>query len=259
MLSVRRWRQSRFFAVIATVFWLSAAPGSTLAEPLIIGTMEDDFHKYSFLEHGEIKGVLVDVARRVFDDLGIEIRFQRYPWARLIEEMRSQEIDGILTVFRTRDRIAFMHYPNEPIMHEVNHLMLPKDSTIEFNGLLSSLDGLRIGTVRGWSHGEAFDNWHRFDKIPLNDQTTILRNLAMGRLHAGVGIKSDMLRLARELGLSDRIRFAETPVIRVPSFFAFSLKPGHEALARRFSDGLAALKRSGEYDAIHDAYGIAPE
>jgi polar amino acid transport system substrate-binding protein len=232
--------------------------GPARGEDIVIGRMDENYEKFAYFEDGRHKGVLVDIARRTFANMGISVRFKPLRWSRLLEDMRSNNLDAIIAVFRTEERDGFMHFPDEPHTYETNHLILPAKSSLAFKGELNVLNGLRIGVVRGWSYGKKFDEWAGFDKIPMHDQGKIIENIVQGRIHAGVGVLGDMQQIVNDRGIGNKIRFAKKPVFKIPSYLAFSKKQGHDTLARRFSDALTSFKKTQEFSDIFTNYGLSP-
>ncbi len=225
------------------------------ANELIIGVPNVNWLPISFEENGKLKGADIDVMKEIFSQANIDIRFKRLPFPRLLEEMAQGHIDA-MAANKKPERLSFMYFPQEPLNFEENHLVVPKNSKLKFSGDLSILNDHTVGVVKGWSYGGLFDKADGFEKIVLNTQKAMVKNVAIGRLDAGVGVRFDMLDRANKQGHSEDIRIEPIPVIRTPYYLAFSKKEGHEQLSMRVSSLLKDFKKTSQFQSIYARYGL---
>ncbi|MBF0195894.1 MAG: transporter substrate-binding domain-containing protein [Magnetococcales bacterium] len=240
---IRSWSSLLIFAVLS-LLGITSIPKAVQASPeILIGVNEDDYRPYSYYAEGRYQGTLILAVQQAAMKLGYKIRFIGKPWKTLLNEMENGELDAMMPLYKTPQREKFMHFVKEPLLYEENHLIYSSANPIAFDGSAESLQGLRIGVVRGWTYGGQIVNWHGFERISLNDQKIVVRNVASGRLHGGFGIRSDMLDHATKLGVEDKVGFASTPINRQAAYLAFSYKPGHKTLANLFSEKLKNINK----------------
>lgn len=229
----------------------AAAPGAPPRENTLIVAVEGvDFAPYHYLRDGRLTGISADTVRAVAGQLGYAVEFRSYPWARVVESFEQQRGDAVMDLLHKPEREAFLHYPAENLDWEETVLFTTRESPLGFDGDLSTLAGRAVGVVRGYWYGTEFKEATGFDRIELNSQETLVRNVGEGRIEVAIGTKAAIDFEARAQGLRDRIRFLEPPVNRLRNYIAFIKHPGRATLAKRFSEALAAFKKSEAYSAI---------
>lgn len=227
------------------------------ADRLRVGLGELDYPPFYFVENGELHGAAVEIAERVADTLGHELEYHRFPWARVQYFLRIGQIDMVILYFKTEKRARDVVYTDRPHLFESSYLAVPDHLDVEFDGNLRDLEEYSFLAVRGYWHGEQFDQADYLHKIPVNNETELLKALATRRDFIGVGNKPALLMYAEALGVAEEIRFLSPPIDRGPDYMAFSkAHPNAEALARAFSDALDAFMKTEEYRAILDKYSF---
>lgn len=89
---------------------------------------------YAYLENGSPKGVVVDFLQEVIGpEMGIKVNFVNMPLARILREVETGNLDGIVILGHTKERSKFLVYPQnytqkaKPVIavkasHELNSL-----------------------------------------------------------------------------------------------------------------------------------------
>ncbi len=245
--------------VFLSIVFLFIAGNQARSNEIVIGSPDEPYWFYHTIENGESGGIDPRITRAVFAKLGYKVNFKPLPWLRLLEEAKSMEIDAILEIFKTPERLTFLNFPDEHLNMEKTCFAFPKYSPIRFEGDFSVLDGKDVGVVSGWSYGSDFDRSEGFGRVKLKDSDRVILNVAKERVHAGAGICWNMREIIERLGVADKVRIADTPISLTPNYLAFSKKTGHDDLARRFSTALKAFKKTPEFDAIYAGYGVTPD
>ncbi|HWQ07951.1 MAG TPA: transporter substrate-binding domain-containing protein, partial [Holophaga sp.] len=116
-----------------------------------------DYPPFEYAENGVPKGMSVEITRMVFQKMGYDITIALYPWKRALHMVRTGEVDGIFSASRTREREAYGVFPKESLVDGGTYFFALQDSTIAYDGDLAKLAGYTIGTDRGSSYGDRFD------------------------------------------------------------------------------------------------------
>ena len=241
-----------FWAVLILLFPLIAA-----ADRLNVGLGELDYPPFYYVEDGELQGAAVDIAERVADNLGHDLEYHRFPWARVQYFLRIGQIDMVILYFKTEERAHDVVYTDAPHLFESSYLAVPEHLNVEFDGDLKDLSEFSFLAVRGYWHGEQFDQADYLNKIPVNNEEELLKSLATRRNFIGVGNKPALSLYAEALGVSDKIRFLSPPIDRGPDYMAFSkAHPDAEALADEFTAALKDFMATDDYRAILDNYNF---
>ena len=242
-------------AVGGAATYTAAAVGIQERPTLVIVIDKADFYPYYYREHGKPVGPMPEVTEAVLLAMGYSVEFLEVPWARAVDMVTRLQADAITGIFYRQEREAFLHYPQHFPAESLLSLMVRADSSMTFDGDFSVVEGHDIGAVLGWTYG-LFRKPLEIGRIDVGDERVLVRNVALGRIDIGIGNPTSLAKYAVDQGLRDRIRLLEPPVERTPLFTAFSKKPGHDGMARRFSAALEGFKDTKSYSEIMHRHGI---
>ena len=216
------------------------------ADPLKLVALQ--YPPYVYAEDGEIKGIATQMVRTIFDELEVEVEIEILPWARALRALKYKTADGVFTIFRTKERLAFLDYPNQPLINQRISLYVHRDSNIEFNGNLESLYQHRIGLTRSVSYGSIFDasKQHFVNSIIVNDEISKFDLLAIGRTELLISNQDAAEYYIEKQGFSGKFRRLTPALESVPSYLALTKSSEHKALLERFEQVLNRMKNSGQ-------------
>ena len=207
---------------------------------------------------------MVDIAKSIFSKVGHTIVYKIKPWKRTIIEVRKGKINGAIGPY-IEDCPDFIFPKNELAKIGFN-IFVKKDNPWVYNGV-SSLEGIRLGVVSGYSYGEKIDSYiaknkKNSSKIHTNYGNTPLRHnikklLAGNSIDAVIATKSVFLYTANKLNVKDQVKSAGIVTKSKEAYIAFSpvLKSSKE-YAQILSNGMVELRESGELEKILNKYGL---
>lgn len=216
---------------------------------------------YSYLENGENKGVNVDIIKAAFAKLKIEPVFKFRPWARAMAEVKRGESDAIYSLFKTKEREAFLDYPKIPLNYEKTILVVNGDST-KTAKVIEDIKGWRIGVAVKNTYGKTFDEYKGIERIESNDSDRLVLQLnAKNRMDAIIINELVFDTLVNNYVASGKIK---TPDFRkleyvpnkAPLYIGFSKNSGikHKLVAEKFSDAMMQLNKEGVVQEITSRY-----
>lgn len=237
--------------IAAAAVLVLAACAFSAAQTYLLVT--EEYPPYEYLDGGKPAGMDVEMLRAAAARAGVSVEFRFVPWVRAEAMAKGGQADGIFSLFRTKEREAFLLYAATPLGSERNAVF----ANSGFKGeptRLADLKGLRIGSVTGNSYGPLFDSFSDYLKDENADVETMLRKLAGNRTPLGVVNQVVGRHLIKRLGLSG-LRILPIDLGEEPLFvgFAKASPKGAEAHAR-LSAALSELEASGELKAIRDKY-----
>lgn len=158
---------------------------------------------------------------------------------------------GLGGLYKTAERENHYDY-SAPIYEETLFLYVNSSARFPFESL-DDLKGKRIGVIRGWSYGNAFDAARGAGVFQIEESESDEINaqkLALGRLDAAIilGFAGDMI-IAR-FGLESKIKPLSKPIAVNETFLAFNKSAKNEPLLERFNEELAKMKQDGVYAKI---------
>ena len=246
-----------FSAAVFLVFILQFCCGAQLAwaRTIIVGT-STGYPPYYYLEKGQLKGICVDIVNEVSNRMGIVIKYEQYPWKRMLYFGKTGKVDAVMPLFKTKERQQYLYFLNNRLAYEENNFFAYKKSNIDFTGSLMALRFYKIGVVKDYSYGENFDQAAYLSKIEVYSDEALLKMFSFKRFDLGIGNRSVILYHAHQLGIANQIEFLQPAVTRNPLYIGFSKKREHKRLAETFSKELEAFQSTPGYMEILKAFGL---
>ena len=217
-----------------------------------------DYPPFEYAENGVPKGMSVEITRMVFRKMGCDISITLYPWKRALHMVSTGEVDGVFSASRTREREAYGVFPKESLVDGGTYFFTLRDGAITYDGDLAKLAGYTIGTDRGSSYGDRFDEavHNRTIHIIESDVTDVsFRALLVKRVDLYLVDGYVGAYLARKAHATERIRKLEPAFApTMPGYLLFSRKQELKGIIAEFDATLAALKKDGSVGRILRKY-----
>ena len=220
------------------------------SQPTIMVGGDRDYPPYEFLDKdGKLAGYNVDLTRAIADVMGMKVEFRFGGWS----EMRNALIGGSVGVLQgisyseERTRTLSFSPPHTIISHAIfARKDTPAVSTIE------ELRGKEIVVFRdGIMHDYLVSLGFVKNLVMTETPADALRLLASGKHDYAVLAMLPGMYIIREHKLSNLV-----PVARSISTqrYCYAVRKGNEELLARFNEGLAILKKTGQYQEIYDRW-----
>lgn len=246
----------KYFLFIAVTFSLNTI---SAAETITLRT--DAWCPYSCEPSAERQGILVDVARKIFEKAGYVVDYRELNWKRAIKEVRQGKYDGLVDAYET-DAPDFI-FPNEHIAISKMCFFVRPEKEWKYNGL-ESLRNVSLGVINGYSYGEILDRY-----IEINKKTNSVQ------VSAGINVlKRNIMKLDKkriDVVVEDHAVMGDF-VQRNPNFenlknagclpgekvyIAFSpAKETSTVYADLIDAGIVAMRKNGELKVLFQSYGL---
>jgi polar amino acid transport system substrate-binding protein len=203
-------------------------------------------------------GLAMEIARAAFKTQGYRVKLEMMPWARAEKGVIEGRFDILVDVWRTEARAKEMLFSVPYAVSKIKFLKL-KDDPFEFNGL-DSLSGKRIGVIRGYGYGDAFNAATTFTReevtgLDLNIKKLLLKRIDL-TLEDEIAAKYLMHRLDSKV--TGQLGFTTNSLSSNPLYVSAGLKnPRHKEIIDAFNKGMQAIKADGTLLAIEKRYGLA--
>lgn len=138
---------------------------------------------YTELVNGQYVGMHIDIIKLLANQLNKKVVFVPCPFARCMLLLQEGKADMIIGVRKTKKREQHLAYLSKPYDTQSVPLYfyLYQDSRHKI-GKYADLNKLTIGTIRGASYFERFDNDKSLSKKPVNNHTQLINMLQKGRI-----------------------------------------------------------------------------
>jgi polar amino acid transport system substrate-binding protein len=205
---------------------------------------------YEFLDaKGNPAGYNVDLTRAIADVMGMKVEFRFDNWSKLRGAIPSGDIDILQGVSFSEERAkTFDFSPPHTIVH---HAIFARRGT----PAVHSLEGLRGKKVVVFQSGIMHDTLRglKLDKdlVLADSPADALRLVASGKVDYAVLASLPGMFLIRQLHLSNLVPVAKNVAAEK---YCYGVKKGNTELITRFSEGLAILQQTGQYETIYDKW-----
>jgi len=138
---------------------------------------------YSDFENGQYTGVNIDIIQLLAKKLNKKIIYVRCPFGRCLSLLKNNGADIVLGIRKTTKRAEFLSYLPQPfhIQYFPLRFFMRKGDEKKIEKY-DDLRKLTIGTLRGASYFEPFDNDKYLTKVELINYTQLIQLLLKGRI-----------------------------------------------------------------------------
>jgi polar amino acid transport system substrate-binding protein len=224
-----------------------AASGQKNDPQLIVVGGDRDYPPYEFIDKdGKPNGYNVELTRAIAEVMGMKAEIRLGGWAEMRTALKNGTIDALEGMSWSEERTSEVDFS---IPHTVvNHAVFARlDSPV-----VNSLDDLAGRTVAvhrsGIMHDYLAKSGSRARLVLSDTPADAMRMVASGRTDYAVVAIVPGMYLIRELKLTNLI-----PAVRnVATYrYCYAVDKGDADLLSRLNEGLAILKKTGQYEKIY--------
>ncbi|MFP4048235.1 MAG: transporter substrate-binding domain-containing protein, partial [Bacteroidales bacterium] len=222
---------------------------------IIIGG-DYNYPPYEYLdENGQTAGFNVELTKAIAEEIGMKVEIQLGPWTEIREKLNKGHIDALQGIFYTpeRDETFDMTPGHTNISYVIvsrEDITLPED--------LKDLKGQKFLVQKGdVIHDHASKAGLNDDAVPVETQQKALEMVSAGEYDYAVTSRALTYYLLENNGL-DNLRTGKNNVLNAD--YCYGVKEGNTLLLSALSEGLSAIKATGEYREIYEQHlGIYEE
>ncbi|MEO4047397.1 transporter substrate-binding domain-containing protein [Pseudomonas sp. CAU 1711] len=208
-------------------------------------------------------GIFVELAREIFAEHGIDVRYEARNWARVLQEVRRGETNAAIGAGR-EDAPDFL-FTATPVALSRNCFYTRHDSAWRYTGI-ESLATVRLGVINDYSYGKELDAYieerrgRRGRVLVASGDNALHLNLSkLRRGRIDTLIENSWVVQARlaALGRVGELREAGCREPDVPIYLAFSpARADSPRYVELFERGLQRFRADGRLRALLQAYGV---
>jgi polar amino acid transport system substrate-binding protein len=205
---------------------------------------------YEFLdEKGDPAGYNVDLTRAIAGVMGMKVEFRFDDWSKLRADLLLGRIDILQGVSYSEERAQSLDFsPPHTIVH---HAIFARRGA----PVVNTFEELRGKKVIVFEGGIMHDTLRRLglgpDLVLTSSPADALRLLASGKCDYAVVASLPGMFLIRQLHLTNLVPVAMNVAAEK---YCYGIGKGNTELIKRFSEGLAILQQTGQYEAIYDKW-----
>ncbi|MBF0510203.1 MAG: transporter substrate-binding domain-containing protein, partial [Deltaproteobacteria bacterium] len=209
----------------------------------------------------KVTGLWAETVRAVMTSMGeTHEEFKIYPWSRLLDMGLKGEVDGVFGAAINEERLHYMWFPKEPLLADPWVFWIRKSDIgkLKFTAY-ADLKNHRIGLVRGYNYTKEL--WD-FVKKEQNYEEVVhdsmnFRKLIKGRVDYIASALHFGAHVAIEEGILEQVQpLTEKPIVNSVFYVMFNKKNVSPEWVNKFSEHLAAFKKTAEYRALMNKFGV---
>lgn len=209
-----------------------------------------DYPPYEFLDKdGQPSGYNVDLTRAIAEVMGMKVEFRLGAWSDMRTALKNNQVDVLQGMSYSEERTAEVDFSTPHTI--VNHAIFARDDS----PVVSSLEDLRGNSVAvhhsGIMHDYLVRTGYRGPLTLTDTPAEALRQVAAGNTDFAIVAIVPGMYIVGELKLSN----LNTVVRNVAAHrYCYAVKKGDAELLSRFNEGLAILKKTGQYELIRNRW-----
>lgn len=229
---------------------------SQAREWLVVGTHFPQVYEQA--GDGRFTGLAPALLRELAGELGAELHFELYPWARAQRMVELGQADILVGPYRTAEREARFAFAEAPFYQDRIVFFAHRERAVAWHGDYAALQGRRLAVVRGWTYGRRFEAERgHLQPVTVESVHNGLRMLAAGRIDLLASNARNTQPQLLELGLQEQI-VELAPLIDVQrGYFAFPRDAAHEQLRRSIDRAFATFVESGQLARLASQLGVS--
>lgn len=233
-------------ALFIALFFCLLLPVSALAKTIIVGG-DRDYPPYEFLDSsGKPTGYNVELTRAIAEVMGLQVEFRLGGWSEQLRDLKEGKIDLLQGISWSEQRAAQIDFT--PPHTVVNHAIFARKESPVVSSL-AELKGKKVTLHRdGIMHEQLLRQGYGPDLVPTPTPADALRLLASGQCDYAVVAIVPGMYIIREYKLTNLVPVARSIASQK---YGYGVRKGNAELLAKMTEGLAILKKTGQYDAIH--------
>ncbi len=202
-------------------------------------------------------GLSMEIVQKALQMAGYKTELVFETWPRAYEGASIGIYDVVGSIWYTEKRTHDFAFSEPYLLHEIKFIKRKSAQDIKFTRL-DDLDGLIIGTLKGYAYQDAFLQSRQFIRLQQNYLLQNLLLLTQGKIDLALG---DVRKIDYELqqymkGSIKDLEILPTALIIRGAHIAVSKdNPKHEEIIAGFNRALAMMKADGSYQEIFSRHG----
>lgn len=244
---------ARTLAAVFAVFFIVA---SVQAKPILLAAMDYPPHYGESLKQN---GPLIELVVTAYQQQDYQVEIVFLPWIRALEWSKQGRVDGVIGIWHSQEREAFLLYSN-PIYPNEMFFYQRTGRELTFSTYADLVkQNLTLGSTRGYQQVKGLEE----SGIKINYVNNDIQNfklLVKGRIDLLVADKAyaNYILASPELkSIAPRVQPIDQVLEQRQQFLAISkLTANPRTKLTEFNLGLSKLKSNGEFQAILAKHGL---
>ncbi len=205
-------------------------------------------------DSSQLQGYSWDVVRESFHEMGYTITLLIAPWARAMSYTKKGKADVIFPAIKTKEREKIFYYSKEAVDETNIVVYFPENSKLDMKNGFDSLNGIRIGTVRGWAYGKKWEANQGIIKEPTDTVIQGFQMLDRNRVSGVVGYENAFDHKLKTEGILNK--YSKSAAVDHVADYLIGKKDDAKIvnIVKDFDKGKKKIILNGEFDKINKTW-----
>lgn len=213
-------------------------------------TFDQSNPPFMYAVNGTLQGLYPAIIDEAFRRMGKEVSLQALPWQRALAGA-DEGVWGVGGLYMNEERLWKYDF-SEPIFEEKLMLYVVRGGEFHFSRV-ADLKGKRVGVMRGWTYGDAFDQAVAegvFKKDPASDDRINFNRLLMGRVDAVIAAPETWALIRKDVDPDGWILELAVPMAVNRTYLSFPKSRNMTEILQRFNVEIRRMQADGAMEAL---------
>lgn len=218
------------------------------------------FPPFEVIENGSYTGPGYDIVTEAFSRMGYteeDYEFVTYPWARILELVKSGDVDIVMDISPNEERQSYIKFSEEPFTNYEKHFITTAGNDIPYDGTIDSIKDYTIGVVREYRIGPNYQEARATGMYKFEDASSFEENidkLLSGRVPIILDTTFSVLSHLANEGITHEIIVLEPPYDSTTTHLGFSKVLNNMDLLEGYDKAVREMREDGTLQNILDKY-----
>jgi len=204
-------------------------------------------------------GFTAEIVTKSFNNVGIDVKYEFYPWARALEATRSSDIAGTFPWVMNQEREAMFNITETFCASDKKFVFLKDNPNMpaDYNSVENFKD-VRVTGIQGFAQIDLMKELG-FEFDITNNEDVATAKLMAGRIDTFATDPLVSMEYIKQNypDMVSNIEFLKTPLIHLDMGILMSKSyPDSDYYIQKFNEGYQVLLDSGEYNKILVKHGL---
>jgi len=231
-----------FLIIIPFILFPQIAP----AQQNQIKVATDSWPPFRIHDEKGSRGIDFYLWQEIAKELNLDIKYTKYPWARIIHNLKSGEVDAMSGLAKRASREVFMYYTS-PSYYKCSTVFYVKKGNKNLIRKYEDLYYYSIAYVNGSAYFKQFDEDSKIDKYPVASEIQLIKMLAKDRVDVIIGTDCQADYEIKKLGFTNKFDKTEfKPKNNVDLYITISKKSPFAKELKRVNEVIKQIVDEGK-------------
>ena len=225
-----------------------------MAQPNQIKVATESWPPFRIHDEEGLQGIDFYVWEEIAKELNLDIKYTKYPWARILKNLKSGDVDVMSGLAKSKSRAEYIYYTT-PAYYTCSFAFYIKKGNKNLIRKYEDLYNYSIGYVRNSVYFKRFDKDTKLHKHPVTAEIQLIEMLKRDRLDIIIGNDCQVDYEIKELGLQDIFEKTQfKPQYKSELYFVISKKSPFVKDIKRINKVIQRLVNEGKIKAYAKKY-----